>query len=203
MFTVAEIQQHTSRSRQGGNNMVDIKVLAFFNQRKCLFSIEALVGSQKGKVIEHVDKLILRECVFSKDKSKTAGIIGIWNNSLTDPDSAVYKYLGDRKYNFHEYIELDEQKKKDHDPTYFGELIEFNARLNKFIVRDSSLDGMGISWDVSSELEKDDRYPKTETKNNAALIWLELEEECESANDITGIAYYWLPKSQRLIKNTD
>lgn len=183
--------------------MVDMKVLAFFNQKKCLFSIEALEGSQKGKVIEHVDKLILRECVFSRDKSKTAGIIGIWNDILTNPDSAVYRYLGDRKYDFHEYLELDDKRRKDHAPTYFGELIEFNANLNKFIARDTSLYEMDISWNVLSEIENDDRYQKIETRDNAALIWLELEEECESANDINGIAYYWLPKSQRLIRNMD
>ena len=54
--------------------MSQIRVLAFFNQKKCLFSLEALEGENKRTVIAHVNELILTQCKFSKNKEKLLGL---------------------------------------------------------------------------------------------------------------------------------
>lgn len=177
--------------------MGDLKVIAFFNQKKCQFSIEALEGVAKGKVIDHVDELILKECSYSKNKSKIAGVIGIWNKTINEHNEAINEYLGGRKYNYHQYIETG---KKGYVPTYFGESIEFDMDLNKYVLCDQpTLIELGVSWEVESEVENEFKFSRNEPKKNATLIWLKIIDECEDGDDIIGIAYHWIPESKRSI----
>jgi len=98
--------------------MSPIRVLASFNVKKCVFSLEALEGENKDRVIEHVNELILRQCKFSENKEKTAGVIGIWDSKLSDISTAVRQYFG------------DDEDENGCTPTYFGELIPKSCTKN-------------------------------------------------------------------------
>ncbi|MGP8320862.1 MAG: hypothetical protein ACT6FE_00845 [Methanosarcinaceae archaeon] len=163
--------------------MDGMRVLASFNQKKCLFSLEALEGENKDRVIAHVEEVILRQCKFSKNKDKTAGVIGIWEGEREGISAAVREYFG------------DDEDENGYSPTYFGELIKYDTDWGEYIVNSyADLIQYSVSHDTIQEIENDNEL-KQLAIDNAAMIYLEVpEEDCEDANDITGIAYYWRGK---------
>lgn len=162
------------------DTMDNMRVLAFFNQKKRLFSLEALDGPDRGRIIAHLNEVILRECKFSKNKELSAGVIGIWERYASDIDAVVRKYLGDDE-------DLD-----GYSPTFFGELIKYDLDSKKYIIDDSEYAvRYGISNATSEEIDKDNEFRKLAAFDNVAIIYLQVPEEyCEDAGDISGIAYY-------------
>ena len=170
--------------------MSQIRVLAFFNQKKCLFSLEALEGVNKGRVIAHEDEIILRECNFSKNKRKTAGVIGIWDRKLRDINQAVRQYFGEEE-------DLNDGRGYENSPAYFGELIKFDIDLNHYVVNnDSDFMQYDIPYDTEREIENNKNL-KQKALDNAAMIYLEVDEDdCKSVSDMKGIAFYWRRKKE-------
>ena len=170
--------------------MSQTKVLASFNQKKCQFSLEALEGENKDRIIAHVDELILRECKFSKNKDKTAGVIGIWDSYLTEINQAVRQYFGEEE-------DLDESG-YEYSPTYFGESIKYDIELKHYVVIHDDDGTSGMSWETARDIGNDENL-KQKALDNAAIIYLAIDEEyCENVNDMKGIAFYWRRKKETL-----
>lgn len=70
-----------------------MKVFVYFNLHKLVWSIKALEGKNKGRVIAHRSNVELNDCTFrvsesgrqrvlrEKRKNVHAGIVGYWNDS--------------------------------------------------------------------------------------------------------------------------
>jgi hypothetical protein len=68
-----------------------MRCFVYFNLHKKCFSIKALEGAMKGRVVAHRDTIILTECKFKvsetgrqrvlreKRKNVHAGVTGVWN----------------------------------------------------------------------------------------------------------------------------
>jgi hypothetical protein len=87
-----------------------MKVFVYFNLHKKLFSVKALEGPNKGRVVAHRRELSLRHVIFKvseagrqrvlqeKRKNVHAGVVGYWNdvNDIVDNEIEVtynpYKY---------------------------------------------------------------------------------------------------------------
>lgn len=85
-----------------------MKVFVYFNLHKKLFSVKALEGPQKGKVIKHAENLCLQDVVFKvsqagrqrvlKEKRKNvhAGVVGLLSGPSSEDRVLVtynpYKY---------------------------------------------------------------------------------------------------------------
>ncbi len=73
-----------------------MRVFVYFNLHKKCFSIKALEGAMKGKVIAHRDTVVLENCKFKvseagrqrvlreKRKNVHAGVTGVWTESVRD-----------------------------------------------------------------------------------------------------------------------
>ena len=167
--------------------MEQTKVLVYFNQKKGVFSVEALEGENKGRVIAHVQKITLTECTFSKNKGKTAGIIGMWQERFRDidPSRAVGHYFD------------AEEDADGFSPVYYGELFKYDSRSERYIVEDDG-DFMAFSHETSQELQNDPNFEQA-TLDNPALVCMDIwEDEDPKAEDVRGIAYYWRKKSKKL-----
>lgn len=72
-----------------------MKVFVYFNLHKRCFSIKALEGDRKGKVIAHAEKVFLTDATFKvsqagrervlieRKKNVHAGVVGDWDMSTT------------------------------------------------------------------------------------------------------------------------
>lgn len=73
-----------------------MKVFVYFNLHRKCFSIKALEGANKGRVVAHSDKVLLSDGVFKvseagrqrvlreRKKNVHAGVVGQWVGSLDD-----------------------------------------------------------------------------------------------------------------------
>jgi hypothetical protein len=73
-----------------------LKVFCYFNLHRKCFSIKALEGPKKGRVVAHSDKVLLYAGTFKvseagrqrvlreRKKNVHAGVVGIWDDSNTD-----------------------------------------------------------------------------------------------------------------------
>jgi hypothetical protein len=73
-----------------------LKVFCYFNLHRKCFSIKALEGPNKGRVVAHSDKVLLSDGVFKvseagrqrvlreRKKNVHAGVVGQWVGSLDD-----------------------------------------------------------------------------------------------------------------------
>ena len=80
-----------------------MKVFVYYNLHKKLFSVKAMEGSQKGRVIAHLEKLTLWDCTFKvseagrqrvlreQRKNVHAGVLGIWSGKDMTIDKSVIK----------------------------------------------------------------------------------------------------------------
>jgi len=83
-----------------GNNM---RVFVYFNLHKKCFSIKALEGDRKGRVVAHSNTVLLESCKFKvseagrqrvlreKRKNVHAGVTGVWING--DRVESHYEFL--------------------------------------------------------------------------------------------------------------
>jgi hypothetical protein len=73
-----------------------MKVFCYFNLHRKCFSIKALEGPNKGRVVAHRDDVLLFDCVFKvseagrqrvlreRKKNVHAGVVGEWDETGTD-----------------------------------------------------------------------------------------------------------------------
>jgi hypothetical protein len=145
--------------------MGPLKVLAFFNSKNWKFSIEAREGSQMGEVIDHVELLVLREAIFSKDKSKIGAVLGLWDKRLT-ADVAVRKTFGS-----------DEN-------AYGGLSIIFDFEMGKYIEDDlHRVLEDGEDPLIHRDLEKDPSFKLEIKQQKMEVLFLHADEDSQ---DITG-----------------
>ena len=91
--------------------MASMKVFVYYNLHKKLFSVRAMEGSQKGRVIAHLEKLTLWDCAFKvseagrqrvlreQRKNVHAGVLGIWGGK----DRTIDKSWTKVTYNPYKY----------------------------------------------------------------------------------------------------
>jgi len=188
--------------------MSQIKVLAYFNKKKCQFSLEALEGDNQGRVIAHESEIILTDCKFSKNKDKTAGIIGFWNSMKTSSlhvDKEIRRHFG-----------TEDEKDDGWSPIYATEHIKYDFDLKQYIV-DDDMDLGCISGETINQIQSDKQLIKT-ALDNAGVIYLEIDADAfDAANSprqydfeetpdirdffdsdtIKGFACYWRKKKTR------
>jgi len=83
--------------------MIDMRVFVYFNLHKKCFSIKALEGDRKGRVVAHSTTVLLEGCKFKvseagrqrvlreKRKNVHAGVTGVWING--DRVESHYEFL--------------------------------------------------------------------------------------------------------------
>ncbi len=83
--------------------MIDMRVFVYFNLHKKCFSIKALEGDRKGRVVAHSNTVLLESCKFKvseagrqrvlreKRKNVHAGVTGVWING--DRVESHYEFL--------------------------------------------------------------------------------------------------------------
>jgi hypothetical protein len=83
--------------------MIDMRVFVYFNLHKKCFSIKALEGDRKGRVVAHSNTVLLESCKFKvseagrqrvlreKRKNVHAGVTGTWINA--DRVESCYEFL--------------------------------------------------------------------------------------------------------------
>jgi hypothetical protein len=83
--------------------MIDMRVFVYFNLHKKCFSIKALEGDRKGRVVAHSTTVLLEGCKFKvseagrqrvlreKRKNVHAGVTGTWINA--DRVESCYEFL--------------------------------------------------------------------------------------------------------------
>lgn len=98
------------------------KVFVYFNLHKKVFSIKALEGKYKGKVIAHSEKVNLKNCLFKvsekgrqkvlreKQKNVHAGVVGFLLSEEKDQEENLIKVTYD-PYVYSNFIEADTKKK--------------------------------------------------------------------------------------------
>ncbi len=102
---------------------IGTKCFVYFNLHKRCFSVKALEGSSKGRVIAHADAVYMEDCVFKvseagrrrvlRDKRKNvhAGVVGVvryfprWDAEKSDPSNYVgVKY---NPYKYRSFVKAD------------------------------------------------------------------------------------------------
>jgi hypothetical protein len=85
--------------------MIDMRVFVYFNLHKKCFSIKALEGDRKGRVIAHSDTVVLEGCKLlvseagrqrvlrEKRKNVHAGVSGTWINYCTNRVDNYFDFL--------------------------------------------------------------------------------------------------------------
>ena len=98
-----------------------MKVFVYFNLHKRLFSVRALEGSNKGRVIAHLNYLLLdnprfkvskagRERVLrEKKKNVHAGVVGDFCTSLTASGKVSWEQVRYNPYLFDSFVDDKEQ----------------------------------------------------------------------------------------------
>lgn len=108
--------------------MEPIKTFIYFNLHKKCFSIKALEGANKGRVIAHRDALVLYHAKFKvseagrqrvlKEQRKNvhAGVVGIWydevdaDKTLRVRDTTAVTY---NPYKYDSFVTVDDQQRID------------------------------------------------------------------------------------------
>lgn len=189
--------------------MSQIKVLAYFNINKFQFSIEALEGEDKGKVIAYEREIILTDCKFTSNKGKTACVLGNWDStasSMMHIDSEICRYFG---IEAKKYVEEEEWS-----PIFASEDIKYDVDSKQYIINDDS-DFWDLDEDVQREIKNDKDFKKP-ALDNAGLIYLEIDaddfddisnpdqyaseeppdtRDFFDSNTIKGFACYWRQKT--------
>ena len=121
-----------------------LKVFVYYNLHKSCWSIKALEGAQKGKVIEHAKQVILFDAVprvseagrqrVLKERSKNvhAGIIGklfMHSTEVVENSSAGFKEITYNPYKFCTFVYKD-----DNDNPYNGSDVVYMTNRRVFEV---------------------------------------------------------------------
>jgi len=155
----------------------ELRVLAYLNTQKWIFSIEAKEGPDTGRVISEVNEVVLRKALISKNKRKVGPVLGIWDSELNG-DNAERIIFGP-----------DENSYKCID-------IRLDFRKGKYIEDDLARvlgDGEEDSY-IYLELEKDPSLNKEICQREMDLLYLKADDEL---HDISG---YFCMKVRNYVK---
>lgn len=102
-----------------------MKVYTYYNLHKQTFSIKALEGPQKGKVIAHRDEVWLKDVVpvvselrVLRDKQKNvhAGIVGDWIPNQTLNEGHILDKVTYDPYKYDSFVSIENQKEYTGSP---------------------------------------------------------------------------------------
>ena len=152
------------------------KVIAYISSKKGIISILSCDGNDRGKVIAHVEMLVLKDCHFSADKKLAGGIIGYWDE-VQDWDYGNYNTI------FKKY------KSQTNDKQFQCESIQYSENTGRYMRTDyhnaeSSYDSYISAYDDQGDLPAID---------NPAFIVLEIDDDRDHTPDglkIRGFAFY-------------
>lgn len=94
-----------------------MKVFVYYNLHKKLWSIKALEGPMKGKVISHSDQVVLRDAVFKvsqagrnrvlteKRKNVHAGVVG-YTTTIYNPKNEVSIIVTYNPYKYNTFVNV-------------------------------------------------------------------------------------------------
>lgn len=90
--------------------MSQIKVFVYFNLHKKVWSVKALEGPNKGRVIAHRDRVVLVGCTYKvsqagrqrvlKEQRKNvhAGVVGYWQQDMVDQSLDIVEAVALKDY---------------------------------------------------------------------------------------------------------
>lgn len=113
-----------------------MRVFVYFNLHKKCFSIKALEGAMKGKVIAHRDVVVLENCKFKvseagrqrvlreKRKNVHAGVTGVWDemSKRDEADFVALSILG-RQVTYNPYKYASFVIKVPEQPIGFADIV--------------------------------------------------------------------------------
>ena len=109
-----------------------MKVFVYFNLHKKVWSVKALSGENRGRVIAHLDRLVLDECAFKvseagrqrvireKRKNVHAGVVGTLTNEIADNVGAAVTY---NPYKYTSFV-----TRSDEQPIHVARRVVLNGR---------------------------------------------------------------------------
>jgi hypothetical protein len=112
-----------------------MRVFVYFNLHKKLWSVRALEGEHKGRVIQHAASLCLADCTFKvseagrqrvlreKRKMVHAGVVGTMRNALPR-GRAVSRRVTYSPYKFNTFVDAD-----TFEPQHAADWVVFGARV--------------------------------------------------------------------------
>lgn len=112
-----------------------LKVYVYYNLHKHLFSIKALEGPFKGKVVAHASSLTLDACEFKVNekgrqrvlrervKHVHAGVLGYFNGNDKCPEGNITMEVVYNPYIYDQFVH-----KQSKEPVKFAEKIWFDRR---------------------------------------------------------------------------
>lgn len=106
-----------------------MKVFVYYNLHKKCWSVKALQGPQKGRVVAHTNNIVLSMCEFKvseagrqrvlqqKKKNVHAGVVGFWTRLDTIPEVSAARIARYNPYKYSTFVD------KDNRPVYKSELV--------------------------------------------------------------------------------
>ncbi len=96
-----------------------MKVFVYYNLHRKCWSVKALQGPSKGRVVAHTNNIVLSDCEFKvsesgrqrvlRDKKKNvhAGVVGFWTQLATLPKVSVSKTAHYNPYKYSTFVDKD------------------------------------------------------------------------------------------------
>ena len=116
--------------------VTNIKVALYFNLHKKVFSIKAMEGENKGRVIGHAANVFLRDCTFKvneggrqrvlKEKRKNVHAYVIGTLMSTDESTIIGKPVYYNPYKVSSFVTAF-----DHEPIHYAEYVQAVAMNNR------------------------------------------------------------------------
>jgi hypothetical protein len=109
-----------------------MKVFVYFNLHKKVWSVKALSGPNKGRVVAHLDRLVLDDCAFKvseagrqrvlreKRKNVHAGVVGTLSGQLADFAGVAVTY---NPYKYSSFV-----TRNDEQPIHSAHRVVLNGR---------------------------------------------------------------------------
>lgn len=109
-----------------------MKVFVYFNLHKKVWSVKALSGPNKGRVVAHLDRLVLDDCAFKvseagrqrvlreKRKNVHAGVVGTLTDDQADFAGVAVTY---NPYKYNSFV-----TRNDEQPIHKARIVVLNGR---------------------------------------------------------------------------
>lgn len=116
-----------------------MRVFVYFNLHKKCFSIKALEGDRKGRVIAHRDVVVLENCKFKvseagrqrvlreKRKNVHAGVTGVWMDDAREQSHFEFLTIVGRQVTYNPYKYSNFVIKVPEQPIGFADVVAMKA----------------------------------------------------------------------------
>lgn len=116
-----------------------MRVFVYFNLHKKCFSIKALEGDRKGRVIAHRDVVVLENCKFKvsesgrqrvlreKRKNVHAGVTGVWMDDAREQSHFEFLTIVGRQVTYNPYKYSSFVIKVPEQPIGFADVVAMKA----------------------------------------------------------------------------